>query len=656
MYVHAYMYLHCIYVLQYVYILASFCSHRSQSPVSTTVTTLSGSSLANYPLVFTTLQSAYDNAFYLAGLRTIYTREKNETSSEEGLTMALALRGSDSIYRWLDIVGPEDRNLAKITDPDSLNSKFGDPQISTLQCVRTPYLITSTIAKWFGGRACLKTGSVLGISDPRTKFERRKRQRVRFSESESEDGLPPPSPDVTFPPLVSNRPGLVAQPYTKVLLTVAPLVPPSLYGSVLSTCNKMGFDVLGMKRIRLNSKRAGAMHIPKQFFSNFTPSSTPPSPAGDFVTHPLAAEYTHTTPPFPSLILYLGSENGKLHSLALLRAICLDLGTIMKANGFQGTTLSLSNPDSFLFTTEMSQEISKVLGSFNLSSAVSGSLPKLHEQRKCSGQFAEELCFVAVPQCNSLPKLFNFLNSVYQLRCPITEQSTFEQVTTHSEPSSNQHEKELGGFELLGFKIIPLIPRFHAKRLCPLANTDSSYQTAVTILSDSPASLLLFRGLDCNSRLSALIKPPRPRNSLHTNSVQQQLDIIISRDFEEAFNLSSIFFSDKEMFNDSSDHNLALCMPPSWQQDSCILQDLQAAPAPLLSVVRVRLSESKVLVKVLDRLWRAGFKFAAMRTVEVKSFIKDLKGSNVRVCIRKYSLIVCMRLVLYSLNMIYAQI
>ncbi len=606
---------------------------RSQSPVSTTVTTLSGSSLTNHPLVFTTLKSAYDNAFNLAGLRTIYAAEKNETSSQGGLTIALALRAPDSIYRWLDIVGPEDSNLAKITDPDSLNAKFGGSHTSTLQCVRTPYLIASTLAKWFGGRACLKTGSVLGISDPRTKFERRKRQRVRFSESESEDGLPPPSPDVTFPPLVSNRPGLVAQAYTKVLLTVAPLVPPSLYGTVLSTCHRMGFDVLGMKRIRLNSKRASAMHIPKLFLANFTPSSTPPSPAMDFVTHPLAAEHVQTTPPFPSLVLYLGAENSNLHSLALMKAICIDLDTILKANvSLQVTALPLNIPDSFLFATEMSQEISKVLGSFSLSTAVSGSLPKLHEQRKCSSQFVEELCLVAVPRCNSLLKLVTLLNNVYQLKCPITEQNTFEHLA-YSEPSGNQHEEELGGFELLGFKIVPLTPRFHAKRLCPLANADSSYQTAVSTLSDSPVSLLLFRGLDCNRRLTSVIRPTRARKSIHTDALQlQQLDVVISKDFEEAFNLSSIFFSDKELFSDSASHDMALYMPPSWRQDSCILQDLQSIPDHLLSVVKVGLCEPRVVVKVLDRLWRAGFKFAAMKTVEMEQELT--KTRNVSVCIR----------------------
>ncbi len=623
--------------------LPSDDSLKSQPTVATTVCTLEGHSLTNHSLVFTTLRTAYSNAFYLAGLRMVY-EDKSENSNGGEMTLALALRAPDAIYRWLDVVGPEDSNLAKVTDPDSLNAKFATPNSTTLKCVRTPYSILSTVAKWFGGRACLKTGSVLGISDPRTKFERRKRQRVRFSESESEDGLPSPALDLTFSPLTSNRSCLITQAYTKVLLVVAPLVPPCLYGTVLSSCSKMGFNILGMKRIRLNSKRASTIHIPKLYLANFTPSSTPPSPALDFITHPLATEHAQNAPPFPSLVLHLGAENAKLHCLSLKETICSDLKATVKVNAnLEISTVSLNTPDSILHMTETSHETTKLLGSFSLPNAVSGSLPKLHEERKCGGPFMEELCFVAVPQCNSLPKLVNLLNNVYQLRLP-------NGVTVSAKHSDDRHMENLGGFELLGFKIIPQIPRFHAKRLCPLANTDPAYQTAVNLLSDVPASLLLFRGLDCNQRLTTLLKPTiTPRRSLHTTSLQQQLEIVISKDFEDAFNLSSIFLSDKEIFSDSASLGMAPYMPPSWIQDMSILQDLQAPPDSLLSVASVSISEPRLVVKVLDKLCRSGFIFAAMRAVEVgreesETVLEDLEintVSFVSLCIYVLAFCVC---------------
>ena len=624
--------------------LPSDDSLKPQPAVSTTVCTLEGHSLTDHSLVFTTLQTAYANVFYLAGLRIVYG-DKSEDSNGGGMTLALALRATDAIYRWLDVVGPEDSNLAKVTDPDSLNAKFGSPNSSTLKCVRTPYFILSTVAKWFGGRACLNTGSVLGISDPRTKFERKMRQRVRFSESESEDGLPSPALDVTFSPLASNRSCLIAQAYTKVLLVVAPLVPPCLYGTVLSTCSRMGFNILGMKRIRLNSKRASTIHIPKLYLANFTPSSTPPSPALDFITHPLATEHAQNAPPFPSLVLHLGAENAKLHFLSLKETICSDLkATLLVNTNLEISTLSLNAPDSILHTTETSHETTKILGSFSLSNAVSGSLPKLHEERKCCGPFVEELCLIAVPQCSSLPKLVNLLNNVYQLRQP-------NELTVSAKQSDDRHTEELGGFELLGFKIIPQIPRFHAKRLCPLANTDPAYQTAVNLLSDVPASLLLFRGLDCNQRLTTLLKPTTtPRKSLHTTSLQQQLEIIISKDFEDAFNVSSIFFSDKEVFGDSVSLGMAPYIPPSWMQDMSILQDLQASPDALLSVASVSISEPRLVVKVLDKLCRSGFNFAAMRAVEMgreesETVLENLEANTVSLClcvvVLAFSLISC---------------
>ena len=613
-------------------------SLKSQASVSTTVCTIPGYSLSNLSLVFSILHSVYHNALYLAGLRIVYGEASVKTGGED-ITLALAIRAPDAIYRWLDIVGPEDSALARVTDPNSINAKFGSTRSTVLHCVRTPYLVSTALAKWFGGRACLKTGSVLGISDPRTKFERRKRQRVRFSESESEDGLPSPVLEVTFPPLTSNRPCLIAQPYTKVLLIVAPLVPPSLYGTVLSACTRCGFDILGVKRIRLNSKRATAIQIPKLFMVNFTPSSTPPSPAVDFATHPLA---TGHAPPFPSLVLYLGTESARLHSLSLKEAIFSDLKAVLNVNPTVPNHLHDQEiPESILHTSEVSRETTKVLGSFSLSNTVSSSLPKLHVERSGKGPVFDELCLVAVPQCNSLPKLVNLLQSVYRMTPLKGHQNRLEQASPAPDIAGSYND-DLGGFELLGMKAVPQIPRFHAKRLCPFPSSDPSYQAAVNALSDAPATLLLFRGLECNQRLASLLKPSRTKSPLHTSTLQQQLEVIISKKFEDAYNLSPIFFSDKEMFADSASLGMAPYVPSSWLQDTSILHDLQMPPDSLLSVVRVCMSNKRLVVKVLDKLCRSGFRFVGMRAVSVDQEVRETVLEDLESTVSDYYYCACM--------------
>lgn len=227
-------------------------SLQSHTRLQTTVCTLGPLALSDPSLVFTLLHRVYHSGLDLAGARLVFgesascvdsTAPPSFVSSIHLPTLALAIRGPDALYTWLEVCGPEDSALAQITDPLSLSALFGCHG-NMVHCVHTPYRVSVAIAKWFGGRACLKTGSVLGVSDFRTKSERRKRQRVRFSESESEDSLPSPLPDVTFSPLVSNRPLLETGCYSKICLVVSPHIPPPCYGPILACCSRMGYDVL----------------------------------------------------------------------------------------------------------------------------------------------------------------------------------------------------------------------------------------------------------------------------------------------------------------------------------------------------------------------------------------------------------------------------
>ena len=80
-----------------------------------------------------------------------------------------------------------------------------------------------------------------------------------------------------------------------------------------------------------------------------------------------------------------------------------------------------------------------------------------------------------------------------------------------------------------------------------------------------------------------------------------------------------------------------------------ILQDLQAPPDSLLSVASVSISEPRLVVKVLDKLCRSGFIFAAMRAVEVgqeesETVLEDLEintVSFVSLCIYVLAFCVC---------------
>lgn len=608
--------------------LPSSESLQSPTALQSTVCVLPLISLIRPDVVFDTLHGAHSFGLYIAGIRLVFgepslpldlpaTTCNDDVITDSALVLALALRGPDAVYRCMDLAGPEDYNLAKVTDPGSIIARFGSPDSTPVYCVRTPFRVTAALSKWFGGRGCLRTGSVLGMTDPRTRSERRKRQRVRFSESdlESEDNLPPPSPDISFPPLVPNRPLLSALPYGQILLVVSPLLSPSSYSSILSTCGRLGFDVLGVKRVRLNSKRATALDIPPTFVSHFTPSSVPPSPSfAEFDdTHPLATEYTANTPPLPSLLLILGRENALVHSCALKVSIAESLKTLLRLNPQLEEEVSGSHPmGALLHALPYTPEGLKMVGSFaSVATTSSSSLPQLASEWEREGEkYGEEIAFLAVTQSSSLPRAVETLQCVFGVK---GEQGWAEGgVRKEAEDENEERESEtlaLGGFELLGMKLIPQLFRFHAKQLCPVPTSDHTYHKAIQLLSDAPALVMVFRGIACNRRLQALLRPKSLRFSSRQSPAS--LSILLSDSLSQAFHYATMFFTDKELFCDSFRWPLASVVPSLWARTD-VLHDLQRPPPQLYSVLVMKGEGWRVLVKVVERLCRVGFSVCGM--------------------------------------------
>lgn len=629
--------------------LPSNSSLKTRPSLATTVCTLGATSGRNVGLVFTILSHIYRCGLDLAGLRLVYGVGEGCTSIEDSLTcedsdekgsgkaqtakFVVAIRGPDSVYHLMDIVGPRDESLAKVTDPNSLTALYGSLLTYDLHCLRTPYSASAALAKYFGGRACLKSGSILGISDANTRFERKKRQRVRFSESESAAEELPPSPllDVSFSPLVTNRQRLLAEPYTKVVMIVSPHIPTSCYSTVLSCCSRIGFDIFGVKRLRLNSKRANALNIPPSFMVHFTPSSTPPSPvASEFLSHPLLSDHMQAVPPLPSCLMVLARENALLHTLALKAALISDLVSVLKHNlsiRESSNLLSLVEyVDSLVHVTEYSQDLVKFLGHFGIPSTVSSTQQKLGSGWDLQDPYQDELCFIAVPQNDSLTKATRLLDGVFcvtpsqnndRLHDALVIKQQQQCGNQETQLSSNLEMKDLGGFELLGFKIIPDLPRFHTKQLCPVPVNDSQYQEAINILSDVPATLLLFRGIGCNRRLLDLSGSVETNklSPLHTSALKQKLQVIVSSSFQDAYRLASIFFSDKELFGDLPRWTLSSFVPLSWHQDSDILHRLQRQQDEFCSIVTASACQMKTALKVMDKLSRSGCAFVGVASV-----------------------------------------
>ena len=629
-----------------IYHLSSLPSNesiKSASPTDTTVTTLDHASLSNPHLVYTVLSRVFSSGFDLAGLRLLFMRTNGDSKqplspfdstplSPPGVVvpiLALALRGPNAMSVWADVVGPEDSTLARVTDPTSLSAVFGFSSARegggsglVRAVVRNAYQMSTALAKWFGGRACLKTATVFGMSDARTKSERRKRQRVRFSESESEDSISSPLPDMmAFPPLISNLPRLIAQAYAKCLLVVSPAVPPSCYSVVLTCCSELGFDIFGAKRIRLNAKRANALGIPGEFQSHFTPSSTPPSPlVFDSVQPPLLAGTASTLalPPLPSLVIVVGRENAILHSSTLKRHIVRNLVQFAEKNDHAGISSSLLViPDGIVHLDLYSEEkMTKVLGSF--AALVSSGSNDLRLGNDNQDDLREELCFVAVPGVKSLSLCIDLLNKIFNIT-----QHVSTPIHSGNKPSLFYEQGlSYGCFELVGMRIIPQLSRFHAKKLCPIPVGESLYSQAVQLLSDQPATLLVFRGMCCNKRVLELLS----QGVGNTFDLEKRLQFVISHNLAEGIHFASLFFSGKDLFSDNKNRMLVPYLPETWAHESDILQSFSHHQEKIFSVVLFPLAHVSLAVKVLNKLSRSGFAFTGISIVEMDNTPEEVRS------------------------------
>lgn len=602
-------------------------THALQS----TVCALTSQSLSNPSLVYHALRVAYDFGLSIAGMQLVHeesclpldlpvpTENEEGTITDVSVALVLCLRGPDAISQCMDLVGPEDYNLALVTDPHSIMACYGSLQNQPMHCVRTPFRVHTALAKCFGGRACLHTGTVLGMTDPCTRSERRKRQRVRFSESEfeSEDNLTPLTPDISFPPLVANCPLLTVLPYEQVLLVVSPLIPPIYYSSILATCSRLGFDISGIKRLRLNSKRAAVLDIPAQFASQFTPSSTPPSPEfPTFSGHPLDVEPTLDIPPLPSLLLIVCRENALIQCCALKTTIIADLKNLLSLNPHLNHSESLNSlMGALLHVVPYNLEKLKVLGSFSQTTVMSvSSLPQLAPEWCKEGEkYGEEISFLAVTQASGLTKAVELLQLVFDIKAEKRwDEIGFGRMQVERDVEGSDEcnvlmQKHLGGFELLGIKLIPQLSRFHAKQLCPIPSSDHAYREAIELLSGSPAFIVVLRAITCNDRLQKLLTPNPPRQTYlsHHQSITS-LSLITSNSFHQAFHYTTLFFTDRELFCDPASWSLLGFVPSQWARAD-VLHDYQQAPPWLYSVLVMKDDEWRILVKVMDRLCRVGF-------------------------------------------------
>ncbi|GFO29899.1 nucleoside diphosphate kinase [Plakobranchus ocellatus] len=186
--------------------------------------------------------------------------QSEASSSVIGPVLALALRGTFARTIWLDAVGPSDPCLARRTDPNSLCAQFGGDsrERALLFCPRNPSRVQSELTRWFGGRVSEGAASI-DVGIPYTKKEEGRGKKGKKATSASVS-TPSSTQSLTDSP---HRPpaALSATCKSDVFLVISPLMPPSYLGVVMATAQRRGFQVRGVRRIRLSSRLATTLGI-----------------------------------------------------------------------------------------------------------------------------------------------------------------------------------------------------------------------------------------------------------------------------------------------------------------------------------------------------------------------------------------------------------
>ncbi|XP_065891443.1 dynein axonemal assembly factor 8-like isoform X2 [Dysidea avara] len=578
--------------------------------IETTVAVIRHSWLGNAKFIFSVLDFVALSGLDLAGMRLVYEAdcEPSEYVKQTDLALALAIRGPHAINQWVEIVGPGDHELAKVTDPNSLSALYGNSESEMMWFSRNTHKALYALAKWFGGRACIKTKAVFGINDAATKAEKRKWQKVRFADSPKCELVEPSTP--TTPTIA---PCLFAANQTKIILTVSPKVPPSQYFNVFAACDQSGYEVCGIKRMRLNPKRARMLSLSSDDkMDNFTPSSPSKNFKGSPLSpiSPLSPFADNTPPPMPSLMLILSRENAMYHSSLLSTCLEEKLAVHFK-------TINSASLLSELRITPYSDVVLSTIKSFTEVPAKphfsSSKLASMKKGPESFVSFKEELSVVCFSQECHIQKLVTGLQIV--LCCEVAGFDREDPIEFQFEPDKQtckgemQHDL-LGQFELLGIKWLPKLERQALQETKFLDDCLEFLQrgTTVTDFFTQPFMAVVFRGINVSERIKTLFLE---------NSSFQHSPILLTVTNISGLQLASLLFASKELFPDFDTRHLSPYLPPRSLSVPSVFQAVEEDNTKCVSILAVKITAFKLFVKILDRLSRHDFGIVGLRLVEI---------------------------------------
>ncbi|XP_052805856.1 dynein axonemal assembly factor 8-like isoform X2 [Mya arenaria] len=540
-----------------------------------------------------------------------------------GAVLALCIRGTSARSVWLDAVGPSDPVLARRTDPNSLCALYGGDsrEECLLFCPRTAARVHQEIVRWFGGR--VPPGNVIDVGTPYTKKDNlrsgspkgRRGKKVSFAEG-TKDSSNKSKKDIDS---TVHRPlaTLTSTTKSEIMLVISPLVPPKCFGIVLASCQRRGFQVTGVRRSRLSSKKAAALGIAGKGLQTFCPGSLAAesydaSLAGH-VDRQGEGQWEEST--FPSTILQLVKENAS-HSAASLVEDCMVqltlqgiMGKLQQREGFPLESAHMFHAARFSDTL-----LTNLGGDFS----------------KCFDPEVQINPSYVVPQLYTNPELEQ-VTALLLLGHTILKSSglllgrLLGMVPYSRQPASLPFPD---GLELLGMKWLAGLSTSQAKEVTPYEVGDKLWRNSLHKLANEPVLVLAVRGVDAFRKLESVV-PPRP--SLLAPGAKCDMEMIHARTAEEAYTYIRQFFTEKELFSDPFARPMLPYIPhfrsrhevhstksnkeePTYPLEESIFELMQSGPRPFPTflVIKPR-AFHKHFTKILKKLAQEGFKIVGLK-------------------------------------------
>ncbi|XP_055867337.1 dynein axonemal assembly factor 8-like isoform X2 [Biomphalaria glabrata] len=491
------------------------------------------------------LNRASQEGLDLAGLRLLYPSAEqmklqgSELASSDldnlnqiGPVLAMALRGTFARTIWLDSVGPSDPELARRTDPNSLCALYGgDSKEKTLLfCPRNLSRVQSELSRWFGGHISKDTVT-LDVGIPYLKREENKGKKGRKHNSVEK----------SVGPMSTQRPpaSLTATCKGDIILILSPLVPISYTGVLMSTAQRRGFQMRGVKRICMSVKMAGSLGIVSARQSYFCPGACDDDLSDKRPQRAIA----------PCTVLILRKENASHNAPSLIEAFMVQL-TLAGLLGCVQTRVDEPLTSQHLFHTIAYSDTSLTVLGGNFSKC-----PDYDPNYQLPGSTINQKVDKALEQTAVVVLLGHDL-----LKRSGLEVAKFLNVLPYTRRTPVQPVLS-DRTELLAMKWMPALSTYQAKELTPYEVGDIRWRQSLNVLTSEPALILVLRGVSIIQNLRTILEQQESQQISKKVQKEKNLHWLMSNNSCESEVFTRLFFYQHDLYPDPLARSLLPYLP-----------------------------------------------------------------------------------------------